>query len=162
MSLEADGVWSAGVWSTSVWAEDVWREGEVSEPEPTPAEPKHAGKPRRHRYIVEIDDQTFEVNSILEAQALLDRAQMLAEQQAAQQVRREVKRARRRGRTEITLDLPEIETDAKVLEPLVLRANERIRAIFERTAHEAELRELMRVRLRQEEEDDAIIALMLH
>lgn len=124
---------------------------------------KGAGRKRR-RYVVEVDGQTFEVASVAEAQAVLDQARALAEAHAQSQVQRSVKRARRRGKAlrELTLELPSIETQSLVLEPLIAQAQADIRAIYERIARDAEIRELMRIKLVEEDEEDAIVTLLLH
>jgi hypothetical protein len=123
-----------------------------------------AGRPRRYRsrrLVVEIDGQDFEVGSEAEARELLDRAKALAEEVAEEAVEHQVKRVKRKKRA-APVQIPVITTEEPELKSLVSTYRDDIEAIYRQIAIDAEIRELMRRKLRDEDEDDAITALLLH
>ncbi len=123
-----------------------------------------AGRPKRRqrRLSVEIDGQEFEVGTEAEARALLERARTLAEQHAQQATQREQKRSRRRKQAVRTVSVPVISTPDPEIQPLVDSYRADIEAIYQRMQRDAEIRELIRLKLIQEDEDDALAALLLH
>jgi hypothetical protein len=130
---------------------------------PQPAASEHpAGRARRRkRFTVEIDGQDFDVNNVAEARALLERAKSLAEQAAAKDIPRQLKRAKRRKRA-VRISAPVITTNAPELQPLVAKYSTDIGAIYKQMALDAEIRDLLRKKLLEEDEEDAITALLLH
>jgi hypothetical protein len=120
------------------------------------AKPKH-----RRRYFLEIDGQYFEVDSQAEAEERLKQALTLAQEVVAPEaVERSVKRIRR-GKKAATPDVPKLSSSPEVAE-VVDQYRERIEAVYRQIAIDAELRELMRLKLLEEDEDDVITALLLH
>lgn len=119
---------------------------------------------RRRRYVIEIDGQMFEVADSLEAEYLLRQARELAERKANIEVKRQVQKIRRRRKTDtaIRIELPEIRTTVPDLKPLVAKYRAEIEAIYRQAAEDAELRVLLRRKLRAEDEEEAIISLLLH
>lgn len=131
-------------------------------PEPVVEQPSGAGKPkRRKRYLIEIDGQEFLVSSFAEAEALLQKAAALAQQVADQAAARNSKRTRRKKRA-VQISKPVIETPNTEIQPLVSQYRADIDKIYESMARDAEIRELLRLKLIEEDEDDAVIALLLH
>lgn len=117
-----------------------------------------AGRKRRKRYFVEIDGQTFDVESVAEAEVLLKRATELANEVAAQATERSVKRIRR-GKKAKTPELPAIVSSPE-LESLVDSYRDDIEAVYRQIAVDAELRELLRLKMLEEDDEDAIFVLL--
>jgi hypothetical protein len=130
-------------------------------PQPAVSEQPAGRARRRKRLAVEIDGQDFEVGSEAEARALLERAKTLAEQHAQPTVQRELKRAKRRKRA-VRISAPVISTPDPELKPLVDSYRADIEAIYKQIAVDAEIRALMRKKLADEDDEDAITALLLH
>jgi hypothetical protein len=118
-----------------------------------------ARKPRRHQHLVEIDGQFFEVSGPEEAERLLRQAAELAPEVVEKAVQRNVKRAKR-GKQAVEIAPPVIKTEDPELVSLVDRYRDDIEAIYRRIAVDAEIRELMRVKLLEQDEDEAIFVLL--
>jgi hypothetical protein len=103
-----------------------------------------SGKKRKskRRLFVQIDDQDFEVSSLEDAQQLLEKAKRLAVESA-----------------EETVEVPTITTQAPELKSLVSTYRDDIEAIYRRMAVDAEIRERMRRRM-MEDDEEAIFVLM--
>lgn len=123
---------------------------------PTPA--GRPAKSRRKRYLVQIDGQDFEVDGTAEAVQLLERAKAVALRAAEQSVEREVKKSRRRKRA-IRVYTPEITSSPEIAEAVSVYRDD-IEAIYKRIAVDAEIRELMRLKMLEEDEDDALFVLL--
>ncbi len=122
-----------------------------------------AGRPsrRRRRYVVEIDGQMFEAQSVEHAQAILDRARELA-QTAAEEVAAEVvpvKAVRKVGKKPIALPTPTISSPDPELADAVRAARVAINETYRRAALEAELAYWM-ARQADEDEEEALLLLM--
>ena len=116
---------------------------------------------RRRPHLVEINGEFFEVADEQEAIELLDRASALISQRAEMDALRNIKRAKR-GKQAV-IEIPVISTDAPELQSLVSSYREDIEAIYRKMAMEAEIRELMRIKmLRDEDEEDALAVLLLN
>lgn len=129
-----------------------------------PSAPTPAGrsKRRRRRYVIEIDGQEFEVDSVEEAEALLIKAKALAQDVIEGVLKREVKRARRRKRA-ISVPAPVIASPDSALQSLVSTYRAEIEALYQSATVDAEIRRLIQRRLADEQdEEDAVIALLLH
>lgn len=124
------------------------------------------GKPRR-RYYVEIDGRIFEVNTLQEARALLERARAIAEQaaeKAAQQVERRVTRRVLRGKeigpAPLRVDPPTITLPVEYraeLEPL----RREIERLYANAAAIAEMRLRLKIEAdRLDDDDEAVLLLM--
>lgn len=118
-----------------------------------------AKRQHRRRHLVEIDGQYFEVDGPAEAEALLKRAADLAEQAAEQTAVRNVKRVKR-GKRVVEPALPTIATDSPELQSVVDTYREEIQAIYKRIAVDAELRELMRLQMLDDDDEEAIFVLL--
>jgi hypothetical protein len=113
-------------------------------------------KPRRH--LVEIDGQYFDVADHAEAVALLEKAKSLATEVAEQSVERNVRRIKR-GKQVIAV-APVITTESAELKTLVDSYREDIEAIYRQMAVDAEIRELMRQKFQDEDDEEAIFVLL--
>lgn len=119
-----------------------------------------ARRPRR-RHLVEIDGEYFEVDGPEEAERLLRQALELAPQAAEAAVTRNVRRAKR-GKQELEIAAPVIKTEDQELKSLVNQYRDDIEAIYKRMAVDAEIRERLRIKLAEQDEDDALAVLLLH
>lgn len=121
-----------------------------------------AGRHKKLRYYVEIDDQQFQVDSPQEAVLILlqakDLAPISAERAAKLVLRKQLKRKRR---PQINLKPPKIETNAPVTEQLVAIRSD-IEAIYHDIAITQELAYLFRKQLQIEQDDDEDVILLLH
>lgn len=126
-----------------------------------------AGRPsRRRRYVVEIDGEDFEVESVEHARALLDQARELAAQQAAEVAAREVPKraqaARRVGRTKpVPLATPTIRSPDPELAEAISAARRAINEIYRQASIDAELALRLRQRMADEDEDEAVTLLLM-
>lgn len=129
---------------------------------PPPFAQEPAGRHKRLRYYVEIDDQQFQVDSPQEAVLILlqakDLAPISAERAAKLVLRKQLKRHRR---PQINLKPPKIETNAPVTEQLVAIRSD-IEAIYHDIAITQELAYLFRKQLQIEQDDDEDVILLLH
>jgi hypothetical protein len=119
-----------------------------------------AGRPRRRRkYFVEIDGQSFPVDSVAEAQALLEQARQIAPQHAEQEAEAAVQQAQVTGEP-IRIVIPKISA-SKALQPVVREHKAELARIYSEANKRANLELAMRAAL-EEEEDEAITVLLLH
>src|SRR5688572_30114513 len=119
-----------------------------------------AGRPKRKkRYLVSIDGQDFEVDSPAEAVQRLEQALALAQEVVAPQaVERSVKRIRR-GKKAAVPALPVL-TSSPEIASTVDEYRVRIEAIYRQIAIDAELRELMRLKMLDIDDEEAIFVLL--
>lgn len=117
-------------------------------------------KQRRRSHLVEIDGQFFEVANQQEAIELLQKATNLAQTVAKQQTERVAKRIKRGKPT--TVQAPVIKTSSPEIMAVVDDYRERIESIYRQIAIDSQIRELMRVRQLQEQDDEDAIAVLLH
>jgi hypothetical protein len=130
-------------------------------PEPEGQTPAGRKKPRKRRYFVEIDGQTFFAEDEQHARAILDRAAELAEKAAEEQaeeiIEKRVAKSVTRKVAPVRIATPVLETSA----PLDLRPYEkRIRDAYRRAEELAELRLLLIRQQAIEDEEEAILLLM--
>jgi hypothetical protein len=125
-----------------------------------------AGRPirRRRPVVVEIDGQDFVVESVEEAQALLDKAKEEAETLAKVQIQRAAKAEKRPTGKVIadarkTLVLPAIK--APGLEDYAAQVLADIRETYASTMRTIEVAALLRKRDRDEEDDEEVLMLLL-
>lgn len=129
-------------------------------PEPVVSAERPAGKPKkRKRLYVEIDGQSFDVDSYAEAKALLDRAKVTAQAVADDATDHAAKRTRRKKRA-VVISKPVISTPFEELKPLVNEYREDIEAIYRQIAIDAETRELLRRKLAEQDDEEAIFVLL--
>lgn len=123
---------------------------------------RHAGRIRRKRLFLEIDNQTFEVNSLDEAEHILEMARSQAQSHATSVVRREVKRRRRRGRpvTNITVPKPIIVARSPELREMVLSAQRQIDAAYEKVEVEQEIAAMLRIKAQNERDEEDLLFLL--
>ncbi len=136
----------------------------VEPPAPAPPAPTAAGRSRRRqRYIVEIDDEEFEVSSPEEAEALLTEAKELAHQRAAQAIER-AQKATKRPKPKVLADakkampVPVISASPEI-EPVALAVVEEIRSIYRDAMRVVEMMALLR--RADEEEEESLLLLLL-
>lgn len=115
------------------------------------------GRKRKRRYFVEIDDETFFVESAEEAVALLAQASALAKQAAetaaAAIVEARIPQARSLGKVKPVEIAPRIKTDVPET-PELARAKSAIQRIYEEAAQRAELQLLLERQAADEDERD--------
>jgi hypothetical protein len=119
--------------------------------------------PRKRPLVVEIDKQFFVVNSLEEAQALLDQALALAAEQAVNETERVVKETLKkpiRIKRLKALKRPVIETKADALAPIVQEFKEKLDRIYTDAIDAAIEAEMLR-KIVDEDEEDTIIAMLL-
>jgi hypothetical protein len=119
-----------------------------------------SGKKRKskRRLFVQIDDQDFEVSSLEDAQQLLEKAKRLAVESAEETVAERTEKRVKRGKS-VKIEVPTITTQAPELKSLVSTYRDDIEAIYRRMAVDAEIRERMRRRM-MEDDEEAIFVLM--
>ena len=130
---------------------------------PPPAEEglKPAGRKTRRRYLVKIDDQTFDVASPQHAQALLDRAREVARAYADELAAKLVSRETiRKGSKPVALPTPKISSPDPELKQVISVARKAINQIYRESALDAELALLLARRLADEDEEEALLLLM--
>lgn len=149
----ADTFWAVGFWPDGFWADGFWTNEGAPEPAAEPTGQTPAGRARKRLYV-EIDGQTFPVDSAAQAVELLQRARALAEQQAEKKSRRITKALRHKPVVpNVRIDTPaiavspELKADAA---PLIAD----IERLYRRAAETAELRLLLMKQLEREQEDD--------
>ena len=132
-------------------------------PEPVREQAEGGSAKRKHykRYFVEIDGQYFEVNSQAEAEQKLRHALALAQTVIAPEATDRSAKRIRRGKRAATPALPTINASPELAQ-VVDEYRERINAVYRQIAVDAELRELMRLKMLDDDEDDAITTLLLH
>jgi hypothetical protein len=126
--------------------------------------PKPAGRPskRKRRLEVEIDGQVFEVESIQQAQALLDRAREIAQAKALEIVSPLVEQRLRDKPPEgkpIRVPAPKVYTADAELQEIVIRARHSIAKVYRQAALDAEIR--LRIQLQEIEDDDEDLLMLL-
>jgi hypothetical protein len=156
----AIGVNWAEIWAP-VWGA-VWTQVPPEPPEPEPEVAQTpAGISRKRRLYVEIDGQQFPVESVAEATELLQRARALAEKQADERAvvaTKKLKRKRVVPKVRIAAPVitvsPEIAVDVS---PLIAD----IERLYRQAAETAELRLLLARQMREEDEDEAELLLLI-
>jgi len=116
---------------------------------------------KRRRYVVEIDGQIFEVQSVEHAQAILERARELATR-TAQEIAAEVvpaKVVRKVGKRPVSLPTPKISSPDPELAAAISDTRRAINEIYKQAALQAELAYWL-ARQRDEDEEEALLLLM--
>ena len=116
---------------------------------------------RRRQYFVEVDGQTFVVESEAHAQAILDRAAELAErvatEQAQQVVEKRLAKSAVRVVAPVQLTEPEIATNVPIdLEPY----RQRIARAYAEAERLAEMRLMLERQMALEDEEEALLLLL--
>jgi hypothetical protein len=116
---------------------------------------------RKRRYEVEIDGEVFDVESVAEATAILEKVKELAEEKAAEALNRASKSVKRPVRKVLAdarkaLPIPEIRTDAPVSDAVNALLSE-IADLYRSTIQTIEIGALLR---RREDEDDEEVLLL--
>lgn len=114
-----------------------------------------AGRPKRRRFLVEIDGQDFEVSGPQEARDLLERAKAVA----TQAIEKASKPTTRIG-VGRPLPRPVIRTADPELKTVVREARQEITALYDRAIRDMEIAALMAKR-NEEEEEEALIRLLM-
>lgn len=104
---------------------------------------------KRKRHILEIDGELFEVRDLEHAEQILAQVRQLATENAAR-----IAKAK-----PAVVELPKIETNFAPAQTYVDQTQEMIRALYEAAARGEEF--LREMQLRDDDDDDAIMALML-
>lgn len=115
---------------------------------------------RRRRLYVEIDGQSFSVDTEAQAVQLLQRARALAEHQAEQKAEIATKRLRRKEIVpRVQLTIPEI-TVSPDLQAVTAPLIADIERLYNKAAELAELRLLLARQMADEEDDDDVLLLI--
>lgn len=145
----------AEIWGP-VWGQ-VWTQ-DAAQPTPEVAAPTPAGRSRKHRRMfVEIDGQHFPVESVQHAQALLERAKVLAPKAAEEAAERAVKRVTTKVQ-KVEIKAPAI-TASPDLKLDLTDIRQQISKVYADTARDLELRMLLQ-RQAEQDEEEAIFLLM--
>lgn len=121
------------------------------------SENKGAGRrKRRKRYLVEIDGQDFEVSSLGEAEALLDRAKEVA----AKAIEKASQAPTRIAPGRPGISRPVIRTAAPELRAAIQRASQEIGALYDSARRDLEIAALMAKQI-EDEEEEALIRLLM-
>lgn len=153
-------VWAAGLWADDFWAAGLWAGGEAP---PVEAEPQIGGIGRRkrkphRRYFVEVDGQSFLVDSPEHAQQILRQAADLAQQAAERAIEPVIAKPVSAKVEPVRLKAPEIRTNAPIdLKPY----RDAIKQAYRNAAVAAELRRLLEAKALQEREDEETAAILL-
>jgi hypothetical protein len=156
----AIGVNWAEVWAP-VW-KAVWTQEPPEPPDPEPEQLAQtpAGKASR-RYFVEIDGQHFNVDSAQQAVELLQRARAIAEHQAEQKSERVTKQLKRKPVVpKVKIAAPDILVSPAIkaqVAPLIAD----ITRLYDKAALNAEMRLLMFKAMRDEDDDEEDVLLLL-
>lgn len=156
----AIGVNWAEIWKP-VW-KAVWQT--VYVPPPPPAPQRGAGKSRKkRRYTVEIDGESFPVESPQDAEALLLEVRKLAQERADKAVTKAAKAPKRNPRkvwqdAKSTLVEPSIKADYGDIAAQMLGE---VRSIYQDAMRDIEIATLMARRQAEIEEDDEDVLLLL-
>lgn len=129
---------------------------------PPPVEQTPAGRSKRHkRYYLEIDGQTFIVDSPAEALELLEKATALADKPSKAAAAMAVRRAIKAGKVPQSLRVPQVKSADPELQEIVLSAQKILAAIYDTALVDAEIK-LRVAKQRQEDDndDDDILLLM--
>lgn len=124
-----------------------------------------AGRRTRRRYYVEIDGQYFPVEDAQEAKTLLDQARAMAERSAeiaAQKVEKRVKKVVAKGRDpgEIRIERPTVTASPELqLDLSGIRAD--IDRLYANAAALLEMRVLLELKAAEEDEEEAIMLLLM-
>jgi hypothetical protein len=146
---------TTGSWLSS-WASTFVPPAPPDEPEVT-----HAGrKTRRKRYYVEIDGQSFPVESIQQAQALLDRAKALARNHAQRIASEIIPSVNRAGTKPIALPTPTIRSPDPELREAIRATHEVINEVYRTVALDTELALLLARSIEEQDEEDALLLLL--
>ena len=115
---------------------------------------REAGRPKRkrRRYVVEIDGQEFDVETVQEASDLLEKAKELAEKVVTETKQSTIVKP--------GLRIPQIRTPNRELVPLVQAARSELRNLYEEVKRDLEIRMLL-ARAEENDEEEAIIRLLM-
>lgn len=127
--------------------------------EPVAPDGGSAKRPHRKRFYVEIDGQYFEVDSQAEAEEKLIQALTLAQEVVAPQAVEHSFKRIRRGKKAATPQAPIMSSSPEVAS-VVEEYRDRIEAVYRRIAVDAELRALMRAKMLDEDDEEAIMVLL--
>lgn len=120
------------------------------------------GRSKRIRYVVEVDGQFIEVSNIAEVEAVLGQAKELAEVSAPRDVKPSVRIKPPRIAVRTASGQP---STSQVIRRAVQSTQEAVKAIYRKAQADLEQsREISRLihdRLSQEDEEDAVLALLL-
>jgi hypothetical protein len=118
-----------------------------------------AGRSHRRRYYIDIDGQTFPVDSAEHARALLERAREIAASHAREIAEKVAPRSRKVGKKPIPLPTPHISSPDAELTEIISAARNAINDLYRTAAIEAEIAFLLR-KAAEDDEDDALMLLM--
>ena len=134
---------------------------EKSEGTPVVVTTTKGGRTKRKRYFVEVDGKLIPVSNIAEVQSVLSQVRLLAEDSAQQDVKTAITPKPPRVTVRKTLGGP---TTSKVIKQEVRRTQTVINRFYkqaaERIARDQEIGRLFHVKLRAEDEEDSILALL--
>lgn len=121
---------------------------------------KGAGSKKRRstKYFAEINGEPVVFNTFQEARAYFQAELAKARESASSQTDRQAKRIRRGKK--VLVEAPVITKPSEAIQPLVSDYREDMESIYRQIAIDAELRELMRRKMMEEDEEDALFVLL--
>lgn len=134
----------------------------VTAPAASPVTQTPAGRPKRKtRYYVEIDGQSFPVESVAHAQALLDQAREAAQTHAQTLAAEVVPKRLTKTTKPVALPTPVIRSPDDELQALISATRKAINAIYRQAAVDAELQIRLAQQMAAEDEEEAITLLLM-
>lgn len=144
------------IWDTAIWSQDITVSLGAQKKR------KGGGRAQRKRFVVEVDGQFVQVSTISEAQAVLAQARELAQESARRDVRPKVRikppRVAVRTVNGTIPTSPVINREAKRTQEFINRAYRDAQTSLER---DLEIALLMRKAMQEEDDEEAVLALML-
>lgn len=147
--------------------------GEATPPAVVTPYPGAAGRSRRgrrpHHSVIEVDGEIIRVEGYAQAEAILEQVKAKAREEAPKLAKRALNKARDVERK--TGELPEIEVEPPVVRAveatdafaeMVARGNAEIERIYEQAERDAELALRARRAYFEQDEEDAIMALLVN
>ena len=125
-----------------------------------PAAEQPAGRHKKRRYYVEIDNQTFQVESVEEAVELLETAKRVAIAPAKAAAAIAVRRALKVGELPRTPKIPRIRADGE-LHDIVVSANNALQELYRSALIDAELKYRIAKQQREDDNDDDDVLLLM-
>lgn len=117
-----------------------------------------SNKRRRTKYFAEINGEPVVFNTFQEARAYFQAELAKARESVSSQTDRQSKRIRRGKK--VLVEAPVITKPSEAIQPLVSDYREDMESIYRQIAIDAELRELMRRKMMEEDEEDALFVLL--
>jgi hypothetical protein len=120
-----------------------------------------AGRHKHRRYFIEIDHQTFQVDSPAEALELLEKMKQVAVKPSKAAAAMAVRRAIKSGKVPQSLRVPQIKSDSPELQDIVISGRKALESLYATALQEAEIKLLLAKQKQLEDDDDDDILLLM-